>query len=81
VRLVEDDEIEFSANEPRGRSELIAALIRGEDDLGPISTVSRMRWRLLIGFAQVCATTANLTLRQVFDTSEWKVPNARRLSG
>jgi hypothetical protein len=40
-----------------------------------------MRWRLLMGFAHVCATTAKLTLRQVLDASAWKVPKARRLSG
>ena len=46
----------------------------------PISTVSRIKWRLLTGFVQVCAMTAKAMLRHVLNARLVKVPSSRRVS-
>jgi len=43
--------------------------------------VLRIRWRLLTGFEQVCATTAKAMLLHVLNAKLEKVPNSFRLSG
>ena len=41
----------------------------------------RIRWRLLTGFEQVCATTAKAMLLHVLNARLENVPNSLRLRG
>jgi len=43
--------------------------------------VLRIKWRLLMGLVEVCATTANEMLLQVLNAKLEKVPSSRRLRG